>query len=85
LGAGNTAVQAPLAYPYLGSGQLTGLLGGMKGGAEFEGLTGFIGKATRFMVSQTFAHLVVILFIVLGNIAFFAVKRRDARLGGGKA
>lgn len=83
LGAGNTAVQAPLVYPYLGSGQLTGLLGGMKGGAEFEGLTGFVGKATRFMVSQTFAHLVVILFIVLGNVAFFAVKRRDSRRGGG--
>jgi hypothetical protein len=82
LGAGNTAVQAPLAYPYLGSGQLTGLLGGMKGGAEFEGLTGFPGKATKFMVSQTFAHLVVILFIVLGNIAFLATKRRDRRMKG---
>jgi hypothetical protein len=85
LGAGNTAVQAPLVYPYLGSGQLTGLLGGMKGGAEFEGLTGYVGKATKFMVSQTFAHLVVILFIVLGNLAFFAVKRRDRRLGGSGA
>ena len=83
LGAGNTAVQAPLVYPYLGSGQLEGLLGGMKGGAEFEGLTGFVGKATRFMVSQTFAHLVVILFIVVGNAAFFAVKRREKRQGGG--
>lgn len=83
LGAGNTAVQAPLVYPYLGSGQLTGLLGGMKGGAEFEELTGFTGKATRFMVSQTFAHLVVIMFIVLGNVAYFAVKRRERRRGGG--
>lgn len=83
LGAGNTAVQAPLAYPYLGSGQLKGLLGGMKGGAEFEGLSGHIGKATKFMVSQTFAHLVVILFIVMGNIAYFAAKRREGGPGSG--
>lgn len=79
LGAGNTAVQAPLVYPYLGSGQLLGLLGGMKGGAEFEGLTGYTGKATKFMVSQTFAHLVVILFIVVGNVAYFATRRRDGK------
>jgi len=82
LGAGNTAVQAPLAYPYLGAGQLTGLLGGMKGGAEFEELTGFVGKATKYMVSQTAAHLVVILFIVVGNAAFFATQRRARKLGG---
>jgi hypothetical protein len=85
LGAGNTAVQAPLVYPYLGSGQLKGLLGGMKGGAEFESLTGRTGKATRFMVSQTFAHLVVILFIVVGNVAFFAARRRDRGAGRGGA
>jgi hypothetical protein len=85
LGAGSTAVQAPLVYPYLGSHQLLGLLGGMKGGAEFEALTGHAGKATKFMVSQTFAHLVVIFFIVLGNVAFFAVKAREKRQGGGPA
>ncbi len=79
LGAGNTAVQAPLVYPYLGSGQLKGLLGGMKGGAEFEALSGHTGKATKFMVSQTFAHLVVILFIVMGNVAYFAAKRKGGR------
>jgi hypothetical protein len=70
LGAGNTAVQAPLAYPYLGAGQLVGLLGGMRGGAEFEALTGYKAKATVFMLSQTFAHAIVIFFIVIGNVAY---------------
>lgn len=83
LGAGNTAVQAPLAYPYLESGQLLGVLGGMKGGAEFEALTGFTDKATRFMVSQTAAHIVVIVFIVVGNLAFFLTGGRRARIGQG--
>ena len=82
LGAGNTAVQAPLVYPYLGSGQLTGLLGGMKGGAEFEVLTGFPAKANKFMVSQTAAHLVVILFVVVGNVAFFIVQSRQKKARG---
>lgn len=84
LGAGNTAVQAPLAYPYLESGQLVGILGGMKGGAEFEALTHFEAKATRFMVSQTAAHIVVILFIVVGNVAYFLVGgARRPQVGGG--
>jgi hypothetical protein len=82
LGAGNTAVQAPLVYPYLSSGQLTGLLGGMKGGAEFETLTGYPAKANRFMVSQTAAHIVVILFVLVGNIAFFIVQGRQRRARG---
>lgn len=73
LGAGNTAVQAPLAYPYLGK-QLVGLLGGMRGGAEFEKLTGFKDKATIFMLSQTFAHAIVILFVVVGNIAYLVTR-----------
>jgi hypothetical protein len=83
MGAGNTAVQAPLAYPYLESGQLLGILGGMKGGAEFEALTGFTDKATRFMVSQTAAHIVVIVLIVVGNLAYFLTGGRRARIGQG--
>ncbi len=81
LGAANTAVQAPLAYPYYRAGQLQGILGGMKGAAEFETLVGVIGKGTKFMLSQTFAHAIVIIFILVGNIAFF-VGGRPSRLKG---
>jgi hypothetical protein len=76
LGAANTAVQAPLAYPYLRGGQLVGLLGGMRGAAEFEKLTEFRGNATQFMLSQTFAHFIVIFFIVIGNVAYFVTRRK---------
>lgn len=82
VGAANTAVQAPLVYPYYRSGQLKGILGGMKGAAEFEALVGVIGKATKFMLSQTFAHAIVIIFILVGNIAFFA-GGRPSRLKAG--
>ncbi|GAB4324686.1 MAG: hypothetical protein Kow0074_17850 [Candidatus Zixiibacteriota bacterium] len=76
IGAANTAVQAPMVYPYYRAGQLTGILGGMKGAAEFEAVVGVIGKGTKFMLSQSFAHTIVILFIIVGNIAYFASGRR---------
>lgn len=77
MSAGNTAVQAPMAYPYLNAGQLLGLLGGMSGAAEFEKLTNKPGKATTFLLSQTFAHVVVILFIVIGNVAFLRSRKES--------
>jgi len=82
LGAGNTAVQAPTVYPYLRAGLLTGLLAGMNGAAEFEKLTDFKGKATIFMLSQTFSHVIVIAFIIIGNVAFFRGGRKTALKGG---
>ena len=76
LGAGNTAVQAPQCYPYIRSGQLIGILGGMNGAAEFELLTGTVGKGTKFMLSQSFAHMIVIAFIIIGNVAYFKGGRK---------
>jgi hypothetical protein len=79
VGAGNTAVQAPQVYPYLGK-QLKGLAGGMKGGAEFEILTDLPGRAVKYMVGQTFAHTIIVLFIIIANVAFFA--SRGSKKGG---
>jgi hypothetical protein len=70
LGAGNTAVQAPEMYMYVDAGQLSGLLGGMTGAAEFELVVERAGKGTKFMLAQSFAHLVVIAFIIIGNVAY---------------
>lgn len=80
MGAGNTAVQAPTVYPYLGT-QLIGLMGGMSGGAEFEQITGRADKASRFMLSQSLAHLIVVAFIIIGNVAFFRSGRKSALKG----
>jgi len=75
--AGNTAVQAPMVYPYLNSHQLVGLLGGMSGGAAFEKLTKKPGKATTYILSQSFAHTVIVIFIIIGNIAYFSRKKEN--------
>jgi hypothetical protein len=77
LGAGNTAVQAPMIYPYYRAGQLRGVLGGMNGAAELETLTHYLGNATTFMNSQSFAHMIVIAFIIIGNVAFFKGGRKS--------
>jgi|UniRef100_A0A7C6EDE0 hypothetical protein len=82
VGIASTAVQAADMYPYLNSGQATGLLSGMKGGAEYEELVqtrlGITGRrrATEAMAAQTSAHFTIIAFIIIGNIGFFALRRR---------
>lgn len=66
--AGVTAVSAPEYYPYLQTGQLAGLLGGMAGAAEYEVLVHHPALATKGMDAQSLAHVFVALMIVLGNL-----------------
>jgi hypothetical protein len=75
--SGSTAVQAPEIYPYLQSGQVKGLLGGMAGAAEYEKATQTLGPATKGMDAQSSAHLFIMFLILLGNAIYFA--RRNAR------
>ncbi|MBM3317023.1 MAG: hypothetical protein FJY75_04135 [Candidatus Eisenbacteria bacterium] len=82
--AGNTAIQAVLIYPYYQTGQLAGFLGGLKGAAEYERLIGRDGAGVRGMDAQSVAHLLIVCFIVLGNIGYFA-QRRSARAAGDAA
>lgn len=76
IAGGNTAVQYPLNSPYVQTGQLVGLLGGMAGAAGYEKVSGYLGKATKYMLSQTVSHGVVIFFIILGNLAYFITRGR---------
>ena len=75
MGAGVTAVMAPKSYSFLQTGQMVGLLGGMKGAAEYEKLSRNPGRATRGMDPQSIIHLLIIIFIVLGNVGYFVSKR----------
>ncbi len=84
IGAGLAAVSAPQLYPYYPK-QLLGLLGGIKGAAEYESELAsryerFQTTATpglRMMGPQTLAHLVIIAFIILGNVAYFRGRRKE--------
>ena len=72
--SGCTAVSAPEYYPYLQSGQLRGMLGGMAGAAEYEKLEGENGPATRGMDAQSLAHIFIAACIVLGNVVLWTRK-----------
>lgn len=76
LGAGVTAVQAPEVYPFLNAGQLVGLMGGLRGAAEYEVLLGEKGTATPGMDAQSIVHFMIAGFILFSNILYFA-ERRD--------
>ena len=74
---GVTGVMAADYYPYIQSKQIFGLLGGLKGAAEYETLAKAKDKvASRGMKVQTITHIVVILFIIIGNIGFFMSKKK---------
>lgn len=88
VGGGVTAVSAPEYYVFLQSGQMVGLLGGMKGGAEYEALVAAPDSATMGMDAQSLGHFVIVLFIILGNLGYLLGGRagegsRLKALGGG--
>jgi hypothetical protein len=84
---GCTAVMATDYYPYLSSGQLSGLMGGMKGAAEYERLAGLFGDARRGMDAQSMVHVVIVILVLLGNVALLTTgglrRGGPARPGGG--
>jgi hypothetical protein len=77
LALGVTAVMATDYYAFLQSNQIFGLMGGLKGAAEYEKLIGRSKDvANRSMDAVSVAHVFIILFIIIGNIAFFATGRQ---------
>ncbi len=80
---GVTAVSAPLLYPYYPN-QMLGMMGGIKGAAEYEaelsrrypGFAKMPHPGLEMMGPQAVAHVVIILFIIFGNITYFLERRR---------
>ena len=77
LALGLTGVMTAQYYPFLGSGQVFGIMGGLLGAAQYEELADNAGLAKDGMRVQLYAHLVIILFILIGNIGFFATRRKQ--------
>lgn len=71
-----TSVMAPEAFPLLRSGQLQGMLIGLKGSIEYEGLIRERGFATRASASLSYAHFLIIVLVALGNVGMFLERRR---------
>ncbi len=79
LAQGCTGIIGPEQFPYLDSGQLSGLMTGLTGAAQYEHLIKAPKRAYRRMIPQNFAHITVIVLIVLANIRLFAERARRLR------
>jgi hypothetical protein len=74
--SGVTAVSAPDFFAYLHSRQLVGLLGGLRGAADYEEMAGLPGRGIDGMGPQTFGHILIVLFIIAGNIGYLMSRRK---------
>jgi hypothetical protein len=71
---GSTAVSVPGMMPFYAAGQIVGILNGLAGAGEYESLlAGAYGYPTELLApldAQSVAHVIVILFVVVGNIGY---------------
>ncbi len=78
---GCAGIESTTKYRFITSKQLIGLLVSVRGAAEYDVLlhdnaTDRTNKGTELIVPLAFGHLVIIAAIVLGNIGYFAAKKR---------
>ncbi len=76
---GVTAVYSADIQPFYQSKQVAGVIGGLKGAAEYEKRISRPADGTNGMRSQKLVHYLIITFIAFGNIAYWVNKRGTAR------
>jgi len=81
MGAGVTAVSATQYYPYLNTGQIKGLLGGLKGAAEYESMVKEPGLALKGMNAQSVVHLMTVIIVIFTNILYLISRSQLKRRG----
>ncbi len=78
---GTVTVSATEFEPYYQSGQMAGLIPGLRGAAEYEALYGKPGAGMAGMDAQSAGHMLIILSVIVGNIGMFAAKSASKRKG----
>jgi hypothetical protein len=71
-----TGIMSPEYANYWATGQIKGYLGAMIGAAEYEQLLDVYRKGRRAMAAQNYGHILIILFIIIGNIGYFLSKKQ---------
>jgi len=89
LSTGVTSIQVTDILPYVENGQIRGILAGMPGAAEYESLVEVglkemelsvkPGKASSMMAAQSIAHVVIVLFIIFGNITYYITRKNKGK------
>ena len=80
LALGLTGVMVAQYYPFLQSKQVMGLMGGLLGAAQYEHLADNPGLAKDGMRVQLPAHLLIILFIIIGNVGYLATRNKNRKI-----
>ena len=75
-----TAVMAPTYYPYLDSGQISGMLTGIKGAGDYEQLLGIRSFGTRATGALSLVYALIIAFVILGNVGYHVSRAGTRRL-----
>ncbi len=79
---GVTGVLAASNETYVQSGQCNGILAGLRAAAEYEKLTDKKGTGTVGMDAQSIAHILIVAFVILGNIGMLVTKKSSSAPGG---
>ena len=89
LSTGCTSIQVTDIMPYVENDQIRGILAGMPGAAEYESLVEAelqkmeiavkSGEASGMMAAQSIAHVVIVLFIIFGNISYFITRKKNRK------
>lgn len=79
MASGVTAVSAPDFFAYVNSGQLIGLLGGLRGASDYEKLVNVPGRGMAGMGAQLTGHTLIVFFILIGNIGYLIGRRKAGR------
>ena len=72
---GATGVVTPILTPHIQAGQISGVLSGLRGAAEYEILIRRPGNGASGMDAQSLTHALLILFIIMGNIGERMISR----------
>jgi hypothetical protein len=67
------SMMTPSILPYFPI-NLDGIINGGIGAAEYESISGFAGEAIKLSDMMTMGGLVVLVFLILGNIGYFMTK-----------
>jgi len=74
---GCIGVSVPGMIPYVNSGQLSALMPGLTVSAEYEVLLNKPGLAVAGVDAVSTSHLLVVLLVIVGNIAYFMTKEDE--------
>lgn len=73
-----TLVDIASMGPYIDAGLLNGVVGGLKGSADYEYLMHMTGPALAQIMTVNIAGLFWIVLIIVGNILYFVVRKEEA-------